>query len=225
MFSFALPVIPALALNLVVALLVLEALRRVRWSGPTFGHLVWALASAGVALGHAMTVPLGPELKMHYLGAAFLAVLVGYPRALVTMAAIFALEAFDPLALGHASAGDPMLWGLRTFLMAVLPICTMWFVVRAVRRYLPANLFVFLLGAGFFGLVLACTMQLLTAALVFSAMAPEVPAGFWSNFVPYSLLLAYGECWLEGFLVSVLAVYAPQAVALFDERHYLQPGR
>jgi len=220
MFSFAMPVIPAMAFNVVVAFLVFEALHRADWSGPTFGHLVWALASGGVLLGHTMTIPLGPDLKMHYLGAAFLVVLVGYPRALITMAAVFAIEAFNPIPIGQV-ASDPMLWGLRTFLMGVLPICMMWFVVRAVRRFLPANLFVFMLGAGFFGLVLTYTMQLLTTALVFTAMAPEVPAEFWSNFIPYSLLLTYGECWLEGFILSVLAVYAPQALALFDERHYL----
>jgi uncharacterized membrane protein len=40
--------------------------------------------------------------------------------------------------------------------------------------------------------------------------------------LPYALLLASGEAWLEGMLTTLLVVFAPGSVRLFDEHHYLR---
>ena len=40
--------------------------------------------------------------------------------------------------------------------------------------------------------------------------------------LPYGLLLVFGEAWLEGIVVTLLVVFAPGTVRLYDEQHYLR---
>ncbi|MBP6817447.1 MAG: hypothetical protein KA169_21320, partial [Burkholderiaceae bacterium] len=89
-------------------------------------------------------------------------------------------------------------------------------------RLLPRNLFVFLLGCGLFGLLAAYVLQLLASATLYASLAPQPPRDFLEAFLPYALLLASGEAWLEGMIVTVLVVYVPGAVKLFDEGWYLR---
>lgn len=218
MFAYPLPTPAALACALAALLLCLEAARRARWGAGIGEHLRWALATAFVFLGHRMTVELPSGLTLHYLGSAFLTLLLGYPRALLSMALVFAAEAGRTDAWSH--------WGLRVLLSAALPIVTMWTIVTACRRWLPANPFVFLLGCGLFGQFAAYSLQLWVGALAYLALAPTVPPAFLEDILPYALLLATGESWLEGMLVTLLVVYVPGSVRLFDEHFYLKrrPG-
>ena len=52
-----------------------------------------------------------------------------------------------------------------------------------------------------------------------------MPRELIDDFVPYALLLASGEAWLEGMLITLLVVYLPGSVRLFDEGFYLGAGR
>jgi uncharacterized membrane protein len=222
MFGYALPPLPALLLALSAGLLCLEAARRARWEAPVGEHLRWALATAFVLLGHRMSVELPSGLVLHYLGSAFLALLLGYPRALLSMALVIAVDCVLPRAGADFDFAGLTAWAPRMWLSAVLPIVTMWSVVAACRRWLPRNPFVFLLGCGLFGLFLSYAVQLLATAAVYAALVPELPRGFSEDFVPYALLLATGEAWLEGMLTTLLVVYVPGAVRLFDEAFYLR---
>ncbi len=217
MLNLALPAGAAIAFGLLAALVTLEAGRRARWSASTFEHFVWAIATAFVFLGQQMHVRLPGELELHYVGAGFLALLVGYPRAIVSLAGLYALQAL--------ASEDYGTWGLRLLIEGLTPVWTMSLIVGACKRWLPRNLFVFLLGCGLFGLFASYATSLVAAAAIHQALAPTVPIGFWSDFVPYALLLATGESWLEGMLVTLLVVYVPGSVRLFDEGFYLaRPG-
>jgi len=221
-FSFAPSPGVALASGVVALLLILEAARRSEWRAGTAEHLRWALATAFVLLGHRMTVRLDSGLELHYLGSAFLALVLGYPRALVSMAIVLGVECMVPAAGPALDPATLSTWGLRVLLGAVLPVWAMWAIVVACRRWLPRNLFVFLLGCGLFGLFFSYALQLAGTALAFAALAPTIPRGFGEDFVPYALLLATGESWLEGMLTTVLVVYVPGSVRLFDESFYLK---
>jgi uncharacterized membrane protein len=210
MFPYALGPASSWSLALVGLLLVLEAARRARWDAPVREHLLWAIATASIALAHRMSFTLPSGLELHYSGAAFLSILLGYPRALVSMAAVLALS------------GDPGTWGLRLLLAGALPIWVMWAIVTASRRWLPGNLFVFLLGCGVFGIFAAHAVQIAGSALALLALSDPVPRDLLDDFLPYALLLAAGETWLEGMLTTLLVVYVPGSVRLFDEAHYLR---
>ena len=218
---------PATSILLAIAALAfcLEAARRARWDAALREHLGWAVATAAVLLAHRMSFTLASGVSLQYLGAAFLALLLGYPRALVSMALVFAIGPWLPSATSLAADAQIVdalgTWGLRTLLGAVLPVWTMWLVVSACRRWLPRNLFVFLLGCGLFGVFFACAVQVLATVGVTALLAPGLPPGYFEDVVPYALLLASGEAWLEGMLTTLLVVYAPGSVRLFDEAFYL----
>jgi len=222
---FAYPLSDALiwGTTLVALLTLFEAARRARWSGSLFEHTVWALATAAVLLGQHMGISLDSGLQVQYLGSAFLALLVGYPRALMSMAAVLLLAPLlQSPAAGPAALDSLNTWGLRVLVCAVMPVWAMWAIVQACKRLLPRNLFVFLLGCGLFGLLAAYVLQLLASATLYASLAPQPPRDFLEAFLPYALLLASGEAWLEGMIVTVLVVYVPGAVKLFDEGWYLR---
>ena len=237
MFGYPLSTGAAVTFALIAFALLAEAARRARWSAPAGEHLIWALATAAVLIGHRMNVRLESGLELHYLGAAFLALLLGYPRALVSMAVVLAVDgvlgwgaalgttvgaATVPDGAAGAPFGGLSTWGLRMLLAGVLPVWVRWLIVEAARRWLPRNPFVFLLGCGLLGLFVAYGVELVATALVYRALAPELPRDFVEDFVPYALLLAAGEAWLEGMLTTLLVVYVPGSVRLFDEAFYLR---
>ena len=213
MYAYPLSATAAVLLAALGLLLCLEAARRARWEAPLREHVHWAVVTALVLLGHRMSVELPSGLTLHYLGSAFATLLLGYPRALLSMALVFAAEAARTEGWSH--------WGLKLLLSGALPIMTMWFIVGACRRWLPRNLFVFLLGCGLFGQFAAYSVQLWAGGLAYLALAPAVPPAFLADILPYALLLATGESWLEGMMVTLLVVYLPGSVRLFDESFYL----
>lgn len=215
MFAYPLSTAAAVATAIVALLLCVEAARRARWDAPVGEHLRWAIATAVVLLGYQMSVELPSGLTLHYLGSAFLTLLLGYPRALISIALVITAHAALHDLWSH--------WGLRVLLSGVVPIVTMWLIVSACRRWLPRNLFVFLLGCGLIGQFITLNVQLWASALVFLALAPTVPPMFLENVLPYSILLAAGESWLTGMIVTLLVVYVPGSVRLFDEHFYLAP--
>lgn len=172
--------------------------------------LIWAGLTAlvfGILL-LARDMPEGISLK--YSGAAFLALTVGYCRALLSMTLLLLIT--QPWA-------D---MGLILLIDALLPTWLMLSVVRLTRRYLPANPFVFMLGCGFFGLFIVYAVQQ-SAGVFFPAVLTGEPALglLFSEQTGLRLLLAGGEATLEGMIITILVVYFPRAVLLFDDDYYL----
>lgn len=197
----------------------LEAARRVRWRAPAAERWIWLVATLGVLAGHRASFALPQGGELHYLGAAWLTLLVGYPRAVLSMAAVILAQ------MGWQEAA-PATWGLRVLVGAVLPVWTMWAVVRACRRWLPRNLFVFLLGCGLLGIAAVNMLQFVTGTVAMALLGPQASQVLWGEFLPYGLLLSWGEAWIEGMVITLAVVYAPAGtVRLFDEAYYLaRPG-
>ncbi len=172
--------------------------------------LIWAGLTAlvfGILL-LSREMPEGISLK--YSGAAFLALTVGYCRALLSMTLVLMIT--QPWA-------D---MGLILLIDALLPTWLMLFVVRLTRRFLPANPFVFMLGCGFFGLFIVYAVQQ-SAGVFVPALANGEAAldKLFSEQTGLRLLLAGGEATLEGMIITILVVYFPRAVLLFDDDFYL----
>ncbi|MEZ5649672.1 MAG: energy-coupling factor ABC transporter permease [Burkholderiaceae bacterium] len=204
----------ALVSALLAGLLLGDALRRAEWAEVTLSdHLVWASMTAIVFLGHQMTVPVDSRISLHYLGAAALCLLLGYPRAMISMAVVLLSDyLLDP---------DGSL-GLRYLFGAALPIWLIYRLLRASQRWLPANLFVFLLGAGFIGLFVTYAVQLFILAGLHVWLG-SWPHDGWGQTLPFALLLASGETVMEGMMITLLVVYAPRWVRLYDDRFYVPP--
>ncbi|ASJ76014.1 hypothetical protein [Granulosicoccus antarcticus] len=153
-------------------------------------------------------LPEGVTLK--YSGAAFMALTLGYSRALLSMTLLLLIT--QP----WANAGVVLL------VDALLPIWLMIFVVNLSRRYLPANPFIFLLGCSFIGLFTVYAVQQCVGLAVWSvSVDTPILSTLFSERTGLHLLLASGEATLEGMIITILVVYFPQAVLLFDDEFYL----
>ncbi len=90
----------------------------------------------------------------------------------------------------------------------------------AIRRWLPAHLFVYILGRGFFGTALA-----VTASGMAHTLLTELPQGLvTSDLLVVHWLMGWGEAMATGMLVATMAVFRPQWLATFNERRYLPRG-
>ncbi len=91
----------------------------------------------------------------------------------------------------------------------------------ALERLLPTNLFVYLLGCGFFGAVVAglASRGANAATLVLSGAWPSERVGEELGVIVALLTLPEGV--INGMILSVLTVYRPAWVKEFDDRRYL----
>lgn len=200
---------------LLVAVLCTDAIRRADIAqASTREHLIWAMATAAIFLGHQMTIGLPSGIELHYMGSAFLALLLGYPRAILSMVLVLLASAL--------MQGSVWVLGVQIIFHAAIPITLMMIISRAIQRMLPPNLFVFLLGNGFIGLFITYALEHFIA-LGGRALLISADTNSYADLTPYALLLASGEAWMEGMIITVLVVFAPGAVRMFDDAVYLRP--
>ena len=170
--------------------------------------LIVAALTIFVFFGHRLSFTLSDGSQLHYLGAAFLAVTLGYCRGLMSMTVVLLF------------LNDWHHLGLELLVNAILPLWLMQRLILASRQYLPPNPFIFTLGCGFFGLFAVYAMQLLAAAAM-RGMFGSTTLFSRGDLLAYNLLLAAGESTLEGMILTVLIAYMPRAVSLFDDSFYL----
>ena len=147
-------------------------------------------------------VPGGAHL--HLLGMTTLTLMFGWQLALVLGAAAGAvLVIVDAWSLGSLAP--------NLVLCALLPVAVTLVMLGAANRLSRTNLFVYLLGVAFAGG---------SAAL----LAPMLLGG-WLQGPGFdhavTLLLVFPEGFLNGTLVTALAVFHPRILRTFDDERYL----
>lgn len=156
-----------------------------------------------------LTPQLMPEgLGVQFSGASLLVLLLGWPLALPVLALVALLVWW----LGSASVLDV---ASRLWWLGVVPATLALGLGGALRRWLPANPFIYTLGRGFLG----------TAVAVFPAAALMQ----WAH--PLAVdralvaawLMAWGDAFLTGLLVAVFVAFRPQWLATWSDARYLRP--
>jgi uncharacterized membrane protein len=154
-----------------------------------------------------------PGLSLHLLGAMLCTLVFGPVLAVVPLT----------LALVSVTLTTPTDWtlfGLNACLLIFWPILISKLLAHLVSK-LPSNIFVFIFVGGFFssaGVVLL-TGWLITAILWLMQIYPW--GGMLEDFASYWLLVAFSEAWLTGMLLTVMVVYRPELVAMFDATRYI----
>jgi uncharacterized membrane protein len=115
--------------------------------------------------------------------------------------------------------------GATWLLAAWLPVTILDALRVAADRWLPRNVFTFIFLAGFFapGLTYAATVAV--AAIAYAVTGMATWASLAAGFVPYGLLLAWGEAFLSGLLTAIFVVFEPRWMTTFDDARYLRPPR
>jgi uncharacterized membrane protein len=150
-------------------------------------------------------------LNVQLSGACLLLLMLGWPLAVL----VLTLVAVVVWLLGQADA----LAALSQWLWIGLAPATLALAIGAVlRRWLPANLFVYTLGRAFMGTALAVFLSGLLMALVHRvAGVPAVEptlVGVW--------LMAWGDAFLTGMAAAIFVAFAPQWLATWSDERYLR---
>jgi len=210
----------AIATAAIALFLAGRAARRAPWPLLADGFRLhgWLGASLAIALAWILSAKPLPGLALHLLATPLVALMFG--RDLGLVAAVPAVLAAW-LWRGGEWTGLAATW----LLAAWVPVTVSDGLRRLADRHIPRNPFTFIFLQGFFapGLAFASTVVAATAA---HAAAGTVPwARLTGEFLPYGLLLAWGEAFLSGLLAAIFVVYEPRWMATFDDARYLRPPR
>jgi uncharacterized membrane protein len=151
-------------------------------------------------------LPRPDAARLHRLAAAALVAALWGLRA--ELPAGPALHFLGAAAL-YLMFGAPL--ALAGIALAAVLACA-WAVHRAVERYAPPNLFVYLFAVAFAGAGLSMIASLAAHRLLGASVEP---------FVALGLMLGFGEAFLTGALLTLFVVYRREWVATFDDARYL----
>jgi uncharacterized membrane protein len=195
-----------------------RAARRAPWRLLADGFRLhgWIGAAFAIALAWVLSARTSGGLALHLLATPLVALMFG--RDLAAVAAAPAV-----LAALLWRGGDWSGIGATWLLAGWLPVTIIDALRYGADRWLPRNIFTFIFLAGFFapGATHAATVVVATAAHIAAGTAawPALAEGF----LPYGLLLAWGEAFLTGLLTAIFVVYEPRWMATFDDARYLRP--
>lgn len=175
---------------------------------------LWCAAIAVVFTLWTIRSGIKPGLGLHLLGATVLMLMFGPRLAQLALYAVTAVAAF-------AGMGDAAAYPANALLAGAVPVWMSYALLRAVERWLPPQLFVFIFAGGFFGGALAMVAGVLVAAGLHAAAGSYAWAYLAEYYLPYALLLAWGEAFMTGMLTALMVAYYPQWVLMFDDRRYL----
>ena len=217
-----------------VALALPEAWLLAGWAGLAFLGWRWLMSGDWRALGEASRLNLflaaavavlalwqiktgvKPGLSFHLFGIAVLTMMFGFWRA--TFAGVLVL-------LANAAFGKGA-WGALGFdalLTVALPAAVSWNLYRVLDRRLPNHFFIYVLGNGFAGAWLSVVAIGLVTTLVMAVSGTYSTEYLFAHYTPYAtLLISWGEAFMSGMAVTVMAVYKPGWLETFDDARYIQ---
>lgn len=179
---------------------------------------VWLGTIVLLALTWSMRAGVQPGLGLHLLGVTMFTLMFGRQLAIVGLALVLAATTLNT-SLGGVSGWQA--YALNALVLVVVPVVMSDSLRLLMERYLPANFFIYIFFGAFFGAAASllatglATASMLWLAGIYSA------AFLWQEYLPYTLLLAFAEAWLNGGMVTLMAVYMPHWLGSFDDRRYL----
>lgn len=154
-----------------------------------------------------------PGLNLHLLGATALTLMF---RPLFALLALGLITAAVTLWQGQYAA-----FAANWLIMGALPVGVSWAIFRLVDGMLPNHLFIYIFLNAFFGAALAL-LSVGLASTGYLALAGIYGLDYLlEEYLPYYLLVAWGEAFATGMLVTMMVVWRPEWVATFDDRRYL----
>jgi len=153
-------------------------------------------------------LPAGASLQLS--GACLLVLMFGWPLAVWTLLAIAAISAW--IAGGSAAEGVELAaWH------GVVPATLALAAGIAIRRWLPRQIFVYILGRAFLGTAVA----LMATGALATFVRPLPPATDAGTLLVGHWLVAWGEAVLTGMLTAIFVAYRPEWLLTWSDRRYL----
>ena len=173
-----------------------------------FGSLVLLLVVWSLRAG------ITPGLKLQFLLVPALTLMHGWALAVVGAAVVLGAESVQ-----HGGLAG---WPANLLCFGIVPASITVLVHRLIGAYLPRNYFVYFFGTAFAGSLVAFVLASLSrlALLWWSGSLPRAHVG--DEFLVLLPMLGLAEASLNGLIMAVAVVYAPQWVRSFDDRLYLR---
>ncbi|SEQ77926.1 Uncharacterized membrane protein [Solimonas aquatica] len=170
-------------------------------------------ASAAVLALWLVRAGLGPNLRLHLIGATALTLMFRPTFALLALS----------LIVGGFSVFDHQLSAFlpNLLLMGVLPVAVSWASHRLAQRFLPPNFFVYVYLNAFASAALSM-LSVGLAGLICLALNGRSSHYLLSQYLPAFVLLAWSEALLTGMAMSLMVVWKPRWVSTFSDAWYLR---
>ncbi len=196
-----------------------SALRGIDWTrlADRESALVYAAVVAVLVALRLAALSLRAGEELHFAGAAIATLMFGWRYALLALAIA---TAADVALSGAAWIGAP--W---EFLCgAALPVAVTWWLLAATRQWLPRNPFAYFLGAAFGGGAASVLAIQMAKAGVLLALGIGDGDSLGTHYLLTLPAMMFGEGFLTGGALTVLASLRPRWVATFDDDFYLRGG-
>ena len=155
-----------------------------------------------------------PGLMLHLIGATILMLMFGPRLAQLALYLVMAGVTVTGIAGIEGYPANALLAG-------AIPVWVSWLLLRLVERRLPANIFVFIFAGGFLSAALAMAVSAVATVALHAAAGTYAADYLTEYYLPYALLLAWGEAFITGMSMAMMVAYYPQWVLLFDDKRYL----
>jgi uncharacterized membrane protein len=205
-----------LAIEILIIVLALAAALAVRpWrllSGPLFTPTLAALALLPWFWLLPQKLPQGMSVQLS--GASLLVLMLGWPLAvpvLVAVAALVWLLGQQPFA----AAVSQCVW------VGLVPATLALLIGWALRRWLPAQVFIYTLGRGFFGTAVA----LFASGVLYEWIHHLMGGVTLHEALVARWLMAWGDAFITGMFTAVFVAFAPQWLATWSDERYLRPPK
>lgn len=166
-----------------------------------------------LVLLHSLAFGVTEGLVLHLLGVSTVTLVLGLRLTLLVGAAAMVIAL---VLTGHSLVSAPVSWWLSVAAPALL---LRWW-VDWLRRHSAPHPFIYIMGAGFLGGIMAA----LITALAGLATLAAIGQAEWVNAAltnwPVILLIAFPEGFINGTLVTAFVVLAPDALKHFDSDYY-----
>ncbi len=161
-----------------------------------------------------MRAGLSPGLSIHILGATTMTLMFGWDLAVVAMSlALLGIILFD--RQGWASLP------VSGFLMILIPVSLSYGQHLLIRKFLPKNFFIYLLGTAFLGSALSMAAMVLATILLYF-LADVYPMEKLSyEYLVFLPLIMMSEAMFNGILMTGLMAHFPDLIRTFGSKNYI----
>lgn len=151
-------------------------------------------------------------LQVQLSGACLLVLMLGWPLAVLVLAAVAAVV----WQVGQSTAEQVL---VQWVWIGLVPATIALGIGGALRRWLPAHLFIYTLGRAFMGTAMA---MFLAGVLLewLSGLAGQPPR---EQAMVARWLMAWGDAFLTGMAGAIFVAFVPQWLATWSDERYLKP--
>jgi uncharacterized membrane protein len=145
-------------------------------------------------------------------GATLMTLLLGWPLAVLVLSGVAAVV----WLVGHV----PLEVGLSQWVwLGLVPATLTLWLGALLRRWLPPQVFVYILGRGFLG----TAASIFLAGLLYESLYHLVGGVGVEQALVARWLMAWGDAFLTGMLVSIFVAFKPEWLATWSDTRYLVP--